>query len=125
MDKAHLDRMAIAIGAIGGFSSAVTFLLAGVWVGFSAAVGAGLALGNFFLYRWIGGRIVGGGIRKQSAFSVLLALKMSLLMGLVYLLIARHWVDPLGFVLGLSALVLGLLAGSIPYLVGSHTNLNE
>jgi hypothetical protein len=100
----------------------VALLTAGAWVGFSTAVGAVIALGNFHIYRWVVSRITGGNLRKQSALSLLLAAKMIALMGLIYLLVARHWVDPLGFLVGLSALVLGLLAGSILYLNRSQTN---
>lgn len=125
MDRAALDRTTVAVGAIGVISSLVALVVAGVWVGFSTAAGAALALGNFYIYRWVAGRITGGNIRRQSALSLLLVAKMGALMGLVYLLIARHWVDPLGFIVGLSALVLGLLAGSILYLNRGQYNTNE
>jgi hypothetical protein len=43
----------------------------------------------------------------------LLFLKMGGLMGMVYLVIARHWVRPIPFMVGLLTLVVGLIANML------------
>jgi len=64
MDKTALDRMTVATGAIGAICSVAALLLAGAWVGFSTALGAAIALGNFYIYRWVVSRITGGSIME-------------------------------------------------------------
>jgi len=95
----------------------VMYLTAGSWMGASATAGAVIALINWYAYRWIIKKVMTGSLRQQSILMLLLVVKMGALMGLIYYLISRHWVDAVGFVVGISALVAGLMVSSVRYLI--------
>jgi len=71
-------------------------------------LGGLLSAGNFLAIERISARVVRGTVRTQTLLMGLLVLKMSALMVLVYLLVRTFGVDAIGFVIGLSTLVLGL-----------------
>lgn len=85
-----------------------------------AACGGALAYGNFYLIRRILGRAfsVSGGIRK--GFVVQYVLKFLALVAAVYLVVRSGRFDLLGFLLGLSALVMGVLLEGISRAVESR-----
>jgi hypothetical protein len=56
---------------------------------------------------------------------LLLIVKMLIVFGLITALIMFHWVDPIGLVVGLSALVVGLLSGSIRYFFNTQSTSSE
>lgn len=74
-----------------------------------AACGAAIAYGNFYLIRKILGKAFSaeGGLKK--GFVVQYILKFLALVAAVYLVVRSGRFDILGFLLGLSALVLGVL----------------
>lgn len=74
------------------------------------ALGALLAAGNFLAIERISARVVRGSVRTQSLLMGLLVVKMSAVMVLVYLVIRTFGVNAIGFVIGLSTMVLGLMA---------------
>jgi predicted PurR-regulated permease PerM len=113
MNKQSVDSIPLFIGASGALAAAVTFAVAGVWMAYSAAVGAVIALANFYAFRWIADRVTRGSVRKRVVF------------GLITALIMFHWVDPIGLVVGLSALVVGLLSGSIRYFFNTQSTSSE
>ncbi len=78
-----------------------------------AACGAAIAYGNFYLIRKILGKAFSaeGGIRK--GFVVQYILKFLALVAVVYLVVRSGRFDLLGFLLGLSALVFGVLLEGI------------
>jgi hypothetical protein len=88
-------------------------------MGVSAATGAFLAVVNWYIYRWIINRVMRGNLRQQSVLMLLLVVKMGALMALIYYLISRHWVDAVGFIIGISALVAGLFMSSVRYLTSN------
>ena len=73
-------------------------------------LGALLAAGNFLAIERISARVVRGSVRTQSLLMGLLVVKMSAVMVLVYLVIRTFGVNAIGFVIGLSTMVLGLMA---------------
>jgi len=73
-----------------------------------AACGAAVAYGNFFLIRKILERAFSGGAVNKG-FIVQYVLKFLGLVGVVFLVVWSGWFDVLGFLLGLSALFLGVL----------------
>lgn len=111
-----MDRTPFYIAGLGGLATVGTYLVEGAWLGVSAAAGAIVAVVNWYLYRWIIDRVMRGNLRQQSVLMLLLVAKMGALMALIYFLISRHWVDAVGFVIGISALVAGLFIGSVRYL---------
>ena len=74
-----------------------------------AACGAAIAYGNFFLIRKILEKAFAGGGSVNKGFVVQYVLKFLGLVGVVFLAVRSGWFDVLGFLLGLSALFLGVL----------------
>jgi hypothetical protein len=73
------------------------------------AVGALLAAGNFLAIERISAKVVHGSVRTQGILMGLLVLKMSALMVVVYVIIRTFGIDAIGFVIGLSTMVAGIL----------------
>lgn len=78
-----------------------------------AACGAAIAYGNFHLIRRILERAFAGGGAVGKGFAVQYAVKFLALAALVYLAVNSGRIDVLGFLLGLSALFLGVLLEGI------------
>lgn len=74
-----------------------------------AAVGAALAWGNFFLVRRILEKAFSGSGPVRKGFIVQYALKFLALAGAVYLVVRSGRFDIPGFLIGLSALFLGVV----------------
>ena len=74
-----------------------------------AACGAAIAYGNFYLIRKILGKALSGEGGLKKGFVVQYILKFLALVAAVYLVVRSGRFDILGFLLGLSALVLGVL----------------
>jgi hypothetical protein len=105
-------RMTVFVAALGLLTSIGAFLLSGGHAAVSTATGAALALANFLLLRIIVQKIVVGDMHRKGPVIALLFLKMGGVMALVYLVISRHWVQPIPFTVGISSLVVGLIASS-------------
>jgi len=88
------------------------FSLWGATRGVAALVGASLSLANWFALRWLAARLVGAGSRG-AAMGVLLMAKIGLLMGIVFVLINRVQLDPIGLAFGLSVLFVGPVLASL------------
>jgi hypothetical protein len=73
----------------------------------AAAIGAGVGLGNWFALRWLMQRLVSSGSAHKAGLSLLLVGKIGLLMAIVFVLISRLALDPIGVAFGLSVLFLG------------------
>lgn len=91
---------------------ALGFLLGGTTVGLGAMVGGVVAVLDAWALTWLAVRVVSGaGVMSRGFAAVLLGGKLFLLLGICWALLARFGVDPMGFSLGLGALVLGMLYG--------------
>jgi hypothetical protein len=86
---------------------ALAFALWGAERGFAALVGASLSVLNWLALRWLTGRIVRSDAPGKGAASMLLVGKIGLLIGIVYVLIARLRLDPIGLAFGLGVLFIG------------------
>jgi hypothetical protein len=93
--------------------SVIMLVNGGLFAGFSAVVGALLALANLVALRTIVLNIVSGDIHMKLPLLALIFIKMGVLLVLVYWLIAHHWVAPVAFTVGLSSLVVGMITGSL------------
>jgi len=112
-------RRCLAGVAISGAVLAVGALaVANLWSGFSVAVGAAVATANL----WVLARIVhallpndAAGARAQSraGWSLVAALKMVGLVGVVWLLMRHGVVSPVPMMVGLGALPIGIAIGSL------------
>ena len=92
--------------------TAVAFFLGGAWMGLGAAVGGAVAVGNWLGMRWIGERLLRANDKGRMVWGSLLAFKMAAILGVVWMILATGWVDPMGFALGMSGFVLGILGGA-------------
>lgn len=116
-DIAH--RLSAYVIALGVLFTLVAVFIADAHSAWSTGVGAAVAVANWYLLKWIVTRVIDGGTTSKGGFIALLFLKMGGLMGGVYALLATHTVSPLPFTLGMSALVGGLLIGSLLYVIGA------
>lgn len=116
MDKQTAERMQVMVIGLGVVITLGVYGVSGMEAGRSAAVGALLASVNWFLLRFLVGRIASSSMRSKPLLTFLVLLKMGALMGLTALVIASGWVQPIAFVVGLSSLVAGLLLGSFLYI---------
>ncbi len=107
-----LRRITLYVVGASVFLTAVTTAIGGLWMGLGAAVGAALAVANWLAMRWVGHRILVANDKGRIVYSTLLALKMSALLAITWLILSTGKVDPTGFTIGLSGLVLGVLAGA-------------
>lgn len=117
MSKTALARLTWFILGLGVVVTAVVYAWLGRDAAQSAGVGAAVALCNWYLLRFIVGRVVNGDLRSQAKFSLLLVAKMGALMGLVLVLIRTGLVQPVAFTAGLSSLVVGALLGCFVHIL--------
>jgi hypothetical protein len=97
-------RLLLLIAA--GFVASA-FALWGTQRGVAALVGAGLSVLNWLALRWLTGRIVRADAPGKGAASMLLIGKIGLLIAVVYILISRLRLDPVGLAFGLGVLFIG------------------
>jgi len=118
MDRRTAERMSVFVVGLGILLTGVVFAMAGASAGRSAAIGAGLAVVNWYLLRYLVGRVMSAGSGGKAGVVLLVFLKMGALMGLIALLLFMGVVEPIAFTVGLSALAGGLLFGSILHIAG-------
>ena len=87
-----------------------------------AACGAAIAWVNFYLIRKILERAFAGGKTIGKGFVVQYVLKFLGLVAVVWLVVKSGWFDVLGFLLGLSALFLGILLEGLTRAVRSKSS---
>jgi ATP synthase I chain len=112
-------RMLLVVAA--GFV-ALAFAIWGVERGLAALIGATLSVLNWFALRWLTERIAHSEGQSKGGASLLLVAKMGLLMALVYILIQRLHVDPIGLAFGLGVLFIGPV---VTTLVGPGQSLKQ
>jgi hypothetical protein len=111
-DRRTLQRITLYIVGASVLLTVATFVLGGVTMGLGAVVGGIVAVGNWLAMRFVGERLMVANDKGRLVWSVLLALKMAALLGIVALILSTGLVDPTGFTVGLSGLVFGALAGA-------------
>ena len=98
----------VAVAAL--MLTGLAFVLGGAAVGTGAAVGGIVAALDAWAITWLASRIVSGaGFIGRGFAAALLGAKLVILLAVCWALLARWGVDPLGFSVGLGALVLGML----------------
>ncbi|MGB8332314.1 MAG: hypothetical protein WCE62_19475 [Polyangiales bacterium] len=99
-------NVAVAAFVLAGLA----FVLGGVSIGIGAIVGGVVATLDAWAITWLASRIIGGaGFIGRGFAAGLLGAKLVLLLAVCWALLARWGVQPLGFSVGLGALVLGML----------------
>ncbi|MGB8221917.1 MAG: hypothetical protein WCF10_04980 [Polyangiales bacterium] len=88
----------------------LAFVLGGVSVGIGAIAGGVVGVLDAWAITWLASHIVGAaGFISRGFAAALLGAKLVVLLAVCWALLARWGVDPLGFSVGLGALVLGML----------------
>jgi len=88
----------------------LAFVLGGASVGVGAMVGGVVGILDAWAITWLASRIVSAaGFIGRGFAAGLLGAKLVVLLAVCWALLARWGVDPLGFSVGLGALVLGML----------------
>ena len=100
--------MALGVVAVGA-----VYALMGGAAALSTAIGVGVGLLNWFIQKFIVGRLLSGGQKSQLGAALLLFLKMGLLMGGLFVLLRSGLVQLIPFTVGISTLVVGVIAGGL------------
>jgi hypothetical protein len=105
--KRHTPRY-VAVAAL--VLTALGFVVGGISVGIGAAIGGVVAVLDTWAIIWLVTQIVlGAGVVRQGVAVALLVTKLGLVLAICWALLARWGADPVGFSLGLGALVVGML----------------
>jgi hypothetical protein len=89
----------------------------GVSTGLGALAGAAVAIANALALRWLVGAMLEADPAKRAGTSFTLLAKTAVVLALSAALLFSTHIDPVGFAIGIGALVLGLVLGS------AHHNL--
>jgi hypothetical protein len=121
MSRTDADRLSWYILGLGAVLVCTVFALSGggdpVRATVSASVGVVVALANWFLLRYIIGRVFDGNVRRQAAFSFVLFVKLGGLIALVFFLLRSGLVLPIPFTVGVSSMALGVLLGAFVHIL--------
>src|SRR5690349_6917751 len=126
MNRIAADRMTYVVIALGVVAVGAVYGLMGADAALSTAIGVGVGLINWFIQKFIVGRMLSGGQKSQLGAAALLFLKMGLLMGGLFVLLRSGLVQLIPFTVGISTLVVGVIAGGlIQSLIAPQTAENE
>ena len=117
MTREASARLTWFIAGLGLLATLGLSLAYGVQAGASGALGAAVALANWFALRVLVDRIVGGSVKQQAGVALLLIGKMGGLMALAFVLLKSGWVQILPFTVGVSSLMAGALLGSLVHVL--------
>lgn len=112
MMNGTLQRLTVYVLGASAILTLLAFGLGGMDTGVGAAVGAAFGCLNWVGMRWLAQRLLNANDKGRAVWGGLLILKMALTLGAVWAVLATGVVQPIGFAIGLSGLVLGLLAGA-------------
>lgn len=121
-DRRTLQRITLYVVGASVALSAVMFAVGGVAMGTSALAGAAVAVANWLAMRWVGQRLLIANDKGRAVWGTLLAMKMAALLAIVWVILSTGLVDPTGFTVGLSGLVLGVLLGAFHSAASVRTN---
>jgi len=115
MNKIAADRMTYYVVALGLIAVGAVYGLMGAQAALSTAIGVAVGLVNWFIQKFIVGRLLlsSGSQKSQLGAAALLFLKMGLLMGGLFVLLRSGLVQLIPFTVGISTLVLGVIAGGL------------
>lgn len=125
MSRADSDRLTWYILGFGAVLVCTDFALQGSAAAVSATVGVMVALANWFLLRFIVGRVFDANVRRQAVFSFVLFVKLGGLIGLVFMVLHSELVLPIPFTVGVSSLPLGALLGSFAHVLQPAVSKGE
>ena len=89
--------------------AAPAFAIGGVEVGMGAAVGGVVAVVDAWAIIWLVSQVLTGAGLSRAVAVALLASKLIILLAICWALLTRLAIHPMGFAIGLGALVIGML----------------
>lgn len=107
-----IDRITTYVAAFGVLLSALAFAMS-TEIGIGALAGASIAIGGWLVTRFLGARILAAGERGRTLLSLALVSKMTLTLGACAAVLWTGRVSPLGFMIGIGAMVFGVIAGGL------------
>jgi hypothetical protein len=107
-----IDRITTYVAAFGVLLSVAAFAVS-TEVGIGALAGATIAIADWLVTRLVGARLLSGGDRGRTMLSLVLVSKMTLVLGACAAVLWSGHVSALGFVIGISAMVVGVIAGGV------------
>ncbi len=110
MNQRGLARIDRYIAAWGVIATIAVLPLGGISASISTAVGGGIALLNWMVFRYLVVRLVASS--SKSGFGVFLGMKTVVLLAFVTLLCLTTPVEPVNVIIGFSALLLGIVTYS-------------
>jgi hypothetical protein len=110
--EGRIERITLYVAGCGIVLSALAFLVGGLDVFVASAIGAAVSTANWVFLRWLLKRIVRAGIKERRVLMVLLGGKMAIVLSVCWWLLWQFDLHPLGFVVGLSSLAVGIFVGS-------------
>jgi hypothetical protein len=113
IDKRTLRRLTVYVLGASAILTALGFVVGGAELGFGALAGAIFGSLNWIAMRYVAERLMVASAKGKAVWGTLLVVKMTLTLGVTWGVLATGVVDPIGFAIGLSGLVLGLLAGAM------------
>ncbi len=113
------QRTARALPLIALLIASLVFAIWGMDRAVGALVGGSVSVINWVSLRWLTKRIMGARPDQRLALSMLLIMKMGLLMAIVFILVHKLALDPIGLVLGLSTLFIAPLLSAALGMGGS------
>jgi hypothetical protein len=87
-------------------------LVGGAPVAHGAAAGGAVAVANWLALRWVALRILNGTVQQRAAVVVLMSAKLGVLGVVSWVLLVQWGLHPVGYLVGLTALVFGALTGA-------------
>ena len=110
------DRIPLYVSACATILVALGFAVS-VETGIGALGGAAVAIGNAFALRWLVTSMIKSAPERRAGPSLTLMLKTGVILAISAVLLFGAHLDPIGFAIGVGALVLGLVLGA------AHFNL--
>ena len=107
-----IDRITTYVAALGVVLCVVAFAIS-IDLGIGALVGAAVSIANWLIIRFVGARLVASGARGRTVLSLVLVSKMTLVLGACAAILWTGRVDPGGFMIGIGAMVLGVVFGGM------------
>lgn len=107
-----IDRITTYVAAFGVLLSVLAFFVS-TEVGIGALAGASIAIGDWLFTRLLGAKLLAAGDRGRTVLSLALVSKMALVLGACGAVLWTNRISPLGFMIGIGAMVLGVIVGGL------------
>lgn len=111
-DASTMRRITAYVVGASAVLAGLALVFGGVAMGVAAVVGGAFAIANWLAMGFVGRRLVVATDAGRTVWGLLLAAKMLVSLVAVWAILSTGVIDPIGFVIGLSGLVLGILAGT-------------